>query len=513
MWAAEDTLLGRKVAIKLLSDPYLHDAAAVQRFAREGRAAAQLSSHPNVVTIFDVGQAQGTAEDPQERPFIVMAYLEGGTVGDAIRLGQVAQAQAQALEWVTQAASALDFAHSRGVVHRDIKPSNMLLDGQRVLHVADFGIARVASEDTITTVGHVFGTAAYLSPEQAVGTTATTASDRYSLAVIAYELLSGSRPFAAEHFAAQARQHADEEPAPASSHNPELPREADEVLARGLAKSPQERWSSCSEFAQALTRSLRPAPAVPKSSPALPPTLSLERAAATPRRPPERVPAARPPAERPAAARPPAERPPERPAAARRPPERPPGVPQRHFPRAAALAALAAGAVAVGVAVAAGGGDGTRTNAKLAARPPAHRAPTAVPGAAAPLPTPRAASTQSSSSTASTASATGPSTSASSVLAPAGASPDALQAQGHSLMLGGQYGAAVPILQRAVQTADHSSLTYAYALYDLGHSLRVSGNPQLAVPVLQRRLQIPNQTEIVRQELALAQQANGAGGH
>src|SRR5207248_5603457 len=140
--------------------------------------------------------------------------------------------------------AALDYAHARDVVHRDVKLSNFLLDGERVLHVTDFGIAQVSTEETLTGTGQVLGTAAYLAPERALGQQATDASDRYALTVAAYELLVGQRPFTAEHFAALARAHVEDPPPPASRSNPDLPRAHDAVLARGLAKRPEERYAT-----------------------------------------------------------------------------------------------------------------------------------------------------------------------------------------------------------------------------------------------------------------------------
>ncbi len=244
VWCAEDQVLGRRVAVKLLSDPYATDPTSVRRFQREARVAARLSGHRHVVTIYDVGRcADG-------RPFIVMEYLPGGTVADALHVGEVAPEEA--IRWIREAAGALDYAHGRGVIHRDIKPGNLLLDCDRVLHVADFGIARIGTDDTITRSDQVFGTAGYLSPERVVGRPATEASDRYSLAVAAFELLAGERPFTAEPFAAQARQHLEAPPPRASALNPELSRRVDAVLARGMAKAPEDRWPSACAFAEAL---------------------------------------------------------------------------------------------------------------------------------------------------------------------------------------------------------------------------------------------------------------------
>ncbi|HEY1569585.1 MAG TPA: serine/threonine-protein kinase, partial [Solirubrobacteraceae bacterium] len=178
VWCAEDLVLGRTVAVKVLAERFAHDEMAMRRFKREARAAARVSTHAHVVTIYDVGDLEVDPRDIEStaRPFIVMEYLAGGTVADAIRVGAVRRQEA--VRWIREAASALDHAHARGIVHRDIKPANFLLNRSRVLHVADFGIARLVSEDTITSTGELFGTAAYLSPEQALGREATGASDR-----------------------------------------------------------------------------------------------------------------------------------------------------------------------------------------------------------------------------------------------------------------------------------------------------------------------------------------------
>ncbi|MEA2158827.1 MAG: eukaryotic-like serine/threonine-protein kinase [Solirubrobacteraceae bacterium] len=491
VWCARDVVLGREVAVKLLSEPFLHDVSAVHRFQREARAAAHLSGHANVVTIFDVGQTEPRTPGETGRPFIVMEYLSGGTVADALRVGEVSRDDA--LGWLQQAAEALDYAHGRGVVHRDIKPANLLLNGRRVLHVADFGIARVGTEDPITSAGQLFGTAAYFSPEQAMGRPATAASDRYALAVVAYELLVGERPFTAEHFTAQARQHVEEQPPAASERNPALPRALDAVLARGMAKSPDQRWPSAREFSEAVKTALAERPAravVPVMAPV-----------ATPKRP--RAAAARPRAGTDGPARPVFTT------------HRASGGGERR-PRAIALAALVAGVIAVAAALAAGGGGSAPTlkvthaaTGAAAARTSGHRVK--------PPATKRAATTTSPSR------ATTPTAPASSTPTPpaaggtpapgsgsASATAASLQARGHQLMLNGDYGTAVGVLRQAVAAGPGSGLTYAYALYDLGRSLRLAGDPRAAAVVLQQRLQIPNQTDVVRQELQLALRAIGA---
>ena len=268
VWCAEDGVLGRRVAIKLLADHFADDFVAVRRFKREARTAARVSEHPNIITIFDVGETVASDRRERARPFIVMEHLPGGTLADALRTGEVSRDDA--LKWLREASSALDYAHEHGVIHRDIKPANMLLDRARSLHVGDFGIARIAHEDTITKGGQLFGTAAYLSPEQARGEPGTEASDRYALAVVAFELLTGERVFAGEHFAAQARAHIEDAPPAASEVNALLPPAVDSVLTRGLAKAQDDRWPSAGAFADALTtaiRSRRPPRTGPETGP------------------------------------------------------------------------------------------------------------------------------------------------------------------------------------------------------------------------------------------------------
>jgi eukaryotic-like serine/threonine-protein kinase len=253
VWEAHDELLGRSVAVKVMASHLSEDERARKRFQREARAAAGLSSHPHVVTIYDVGEHGG-------RVFMVMELMRGGTVGDRLKANRDFSDDT-ALRWLREAAGALDAAHAAGVVHRDVKPANLLLDDHDRLAIADFGIAQVAFEDQLTATGQVLGTAAYISPEQAVGEAATAASDRYALAVVAFELLTGARPFQAEHFAAQARAHVEDEPPLASERDPNLPAAVDEVLDRGLAKEPDERWESATDMVAGLERALHAAPA------------------------------------------------------------------------------------------------------------------------------------------------------------------------------------------------------------------------------------------------------------
>jgi serine/threonine-protein kinase len=522
VWCAEDQVLGRRVAVKLLSDPYAHDGTATRRFQREARVAARLSGHRHVVTIYDVGRTG------DGRPFIVMEYLPGGTVADALRVGEVDRDQA--VRWISEAASALDYAHGRGVIHRDIKPANLLLDCDRVLHVADFGIARIGTDETITRSDQVFGTAAYLSPERAVGRSATEASDRYSLAVAAFELLVGERPFTAEPFAAQARQHLEEPPPRASARNRGLPRSVDAVLQRGLAKAPEDRWPTACAFADALEGALHADASEPKTAVLRHPMTArrARRAGAAAGAAGAGAgaavgagalagagaPAAKAgaPAAKAGATAAKAGAPAAKPARPAQPVRATPvstgtAVASRYArPRALALGALVAGAVAVAVILATQGspqkvhtashsgqaGTAARSPARhAAAAAPAPRKPAAKPAAPAPVHT---ASTP---------------TTATHPAAPTPTGADALENQGHALMVAGSYQQAIPVLEHAVTTAPAGSLTYAYALFDLGHSLRLAGDPRQAVQVLWRRMQIPNQTGVVRSELQLALQELG----
>jgi predicted Ser/Thr protein kinase len=249
IYLADDRELGRQVAVKLLDDRFASNEQLRQRFKREALTAARLSGHRHVVTIYDVGEWRG-------RPFIVMEYLPGRTLRE--RTGGEAVGAEQALAWLAQAADALDAAHELGIVHRDVKPANLLLDERGEVVVADFGIARIADDPTggMTATGTVLGTAGYLAPEQALGHGATAASDRYGLGVVAYELLTGSRPFERGSETAEAAAHIHEPAPPASSRNPQLAPAVDRVFERALAKDPNERFPSAGVFVRALRDAL-----------------------------------------------------------------------------------------------------------------------------------------------------------------------------------------------------------------------------------------------------------------
>jgi eukaryotic-like serine/threonine-protein kinase len=271
IYLARDRELGRQVAIKLLDERFADDESLRRRFQREALTAARLSGQAHVVTIFDVGEWRG-------RPFIVMEYLPGGTLADRARKRPVDRGQA--LGWLAQAATALDAAHAEGIVHRDVKPPNLLFDARGELQVVDFGIAR-AVDDTIgmTAAGTILGTAGYLSPEQARGEPASPASDRYALAVVAYELLTGGRPFEGGSATAEAAAHIHTPVPPASERGVGLPPAVDAVFERALAKSAEDRYGSAADFVAALSSALRPREEKARTRilPATPPDLPAGR--------------------------------------------------------------------------------------------------------------------------------------------------------------------------------------------------------------------------------------------
>src|SRR3954469_7700858 len=248
IFLATDRELGRVVAVKVLAERYAKDVSLRERFKREALAAARLSGNHNIVTIFDVGEHGG-------RPMIVMEHLSGGSLERRVA-GKKPCDPSQVLDWLGEAAAALDAAHAAGIVHRDVKPGNLLLDDRGHVKVADFGIASAAGLDSFTQTGTILGTAGYLSPEQARGERATAASDRYSLAVVAYELLAGRRPFESESTTAEAARHATAPIPSIHDDKPELAPAFDPVFQRALAKAPATRYPSAAEFVADLRAAL-----------------------------------------------------------------------------------------------------------------------------------------------------------------------------------------------------------------------------------------------------------------
>ena len=238
VWLAEDQELGRKVAIKMLHERYANDTQFVERFRREATHAAGLS-HPNVVSIYDRGEAEGSY-------FIVMEYVEGRTLKELIVTRGPCPVPV-AISYVRQVLAALRYAHRNGIVHRDIKPHNVLVDHEGRVKVADFGIARAGSSQ-MTEAGSIIGTAQYLSPEQARGAPVDESSDLYSTGIVLYELLTAHVPFTGETPVEIAMKHLSQVPAAPSTIRPEIPRDLDLVVLRALAKEPADRYRSAKEM-------------------------------------------------------------------------------------------------------------------------------------------------------------------------------------------------------------------------------------------------------------------------
>jgi serine/threonine-protein kinase len=415
IYRATDVALGRAVAVKVLSARYAQNEGIRGRFTREALAAARLSGEPYVVTVFDVGEHA-------ERPFIVMEYLGGGSLEERLRGG--AQDAGQALDWLDQAAAALDAAHRHGVVHRDVKPGNLLLDRDGNVHVADFGIASAAGMDALTLTGTVLGTAGYLAPEQAQGDHATPASDRYSLGVVAYELLSGRRPFESDSITAEAAAHVHEEVPPISAVKPGLPEQLDAVFRRALAKDPSQRQGTGSELVAALRTAFAEAAGATRTF-----------AAATP---------------------------------VRTEPVRGPRAPVGQWTVLGALLALAAIGGAIAAILLTGVGSGTKTAE--------HRSP------------PRTVTTVvTQQGQATTVTAPANTSSSGSGSGSGSLSGSQLNIAGYRKVLAGDYAGALPLLRQAVAKLSGVGYpNEAYANYNLGYTLLQLGSCNEAIPYLEQ---------------------------
>jgi eukaryotic-like serine/threonine-protein kinase len=244
VYLAEDQELGRRVAIKILNERHANDDQFVERFRREAKNAAGLS-HPNIVSIYDRGEAEGTY-------YIAMEFLDGRSLKELI-VSRGPAPISVAIDYARQILGALRFAHRNGIVHRDIKPHNVLVDSEGRLKVTDFGIAR-AGASQMTEAGSIIGTAQYLSPEQAKGSPVDQTSDLYSVGIVLYELLTGAVPFTGDTPVEIAMKHLSATPDPPSSHRAEIPRELDKVVLRALAKDPHERYQTAEEMDADLAR-------------------------------------------------------------------------------------------------------------------------------------------------------------------------------------------------------------------------------------------------------------------
>jgi oligopeptide transport system substrate-binding protein len=243
VYEAHQFALNRRVAIKVLPPELTFDETFVQRFVQEARAAARLS-HPNIVTIYDVGVHEG-------HYYIVMQMLDGEALSDLIqRAGRLSPERV--LRILDQIASALDYAHGQGLVHRDVKPANIIVEPGDHATLTDFGIAKAGESTRLTRTGMLVGTPEYMSPEQASGQPVGPASDIYSLGIVVYQMLAGQAPFQGGSTPALLHRQVYELPRPVRSHAPDLPKGVDAVLAKALAKDPSQRFSPAAALAGAL---------------------------------------------------------------------------------------------------------------------------------------------------------------------------------------------------------------------------------------------------------------------
>ncbi|MFN3750124.1 MAG: protein kinase domain-containing protein [Thiobacillus sp.] len=262
VYKAVDPVIERTVAIKTINLNLSKQELAgfEERFYREAKSAGRLN-HPNIITIYDVGETDGIA-------YIAMEYLEGESLRDMLDSGVVLPAEIIA-ELVSRIAAALDYAHRHHIVHRDIKPANIMVTASRDVKIMDFGIAQIPTASR-TQLGTVLGSPKYMAPEQVAGKATDSRTDIFALGVVLYEMLTGKPPFDGDNLSAIMYKILNEAPAPPSALNPRVPAAFDGVVARALAKRPEDRHPSAGEFARAL-RALaglpeagdRAAPAVP----------------------------------------------------------------------------------------------------------------------------------------------------------------------------------------------------------------------------------------------------------
>ena len=314
VYLAFDERLERNVAIKLLAEHLADDATFVSRFRREALSAARLV-HPNIVQVFDFG-----FDERQHQHFIVMEHVAGQSCAELLRDHGHLDVP-HAVDYLSQSCKGLEYAHRNGVIHRDVKPGNLLVSDTGVVKLADFGIARATDQSSITQVGSVLGTAAYLAPEQARGEEAGPRSDIYSLGVVAYQLLSGRLPYEAASLSELTLKQQREAPERLDVLDPEVPRELAQAVAMALSIDAAARPPDAMVFAEALQNGAKGrAPSTPRRpptwGPGRPPRSSRialrrpPRPAWRRRRPPLRAPASHRPAAASSRDEPPRDRPP-----------------------------------------------------------------------------------------------------------------------------------------------------------------------------------------------------------
>jgi eukaryotic-like serine/threonine-protein kinase len=489
-----DERLDREVAVKRLHADSPEDVE--QRFVREAKLGASLN-HPNLVSVFD------TATD-DEGVLIVMEYVEGEALARTLKRGPLPPERAASM--VRDVGSALDHAHAQGVVHRDVKPGNVLMRHDGVTKLVDLGIATAQDHTRLTHSGMVLGTAAYMAPEQLEGGETTPATDTYALAVVAYEALTGARAREGRTPIEIAHRIATGPPPDIRDKMPTASPQAADLLRQAMARDPRERPASAGELATGLARALDEPPTAPTR--AAPPTAATR---AAPR--PAPVPA---PAPAPArAAEPP---PPTGPA-------RRTGGPAGKRPVGAIALALVFLVLAAAVVIAAvlssgddGGGQPQRSDGgserqqaqgdrqqrdrQQEEQQPAQEEQPAEPAQEEQQPA------QEEQQPAQEEPA--PEEQTGSFDPARGAE---LNNEGYSMMQGGDYAGAVPVLQEAVSLwpEDSQDINYAYALFNLGQALNRSGNPEAAIPYLEKRLNWSDQRDTVQAELNDARQKAGGG--
>lgn len=247
VWEAEQETLGRRVALKVLAPHVARDEKARERFRREARAVGGLS-HPHLVPVFGLGETAGSA-------WIAMELIDGSTLSDRLRVEGPLPVE-DSLTLLRDLARAVAHAHERGIVHRDIKPGNVLFDAEGRARLTDFGLARAASEATLTADFALLGTPAYMSPEQALGTRVDARSDVYGLGALLYTCLAGGPPYVGDDPRSVVARVAISDPPSIASRRPGLPREVRSVVARAMARWPEDRYASAAELADALDAAL-----------------------------------------------------------------------------------------------------------------------------------------------------------------------------------------------------------------------------------------------------------------
>lgn len=280
VWVAEDPLLSRMVAVKLLHPELAVDEGLRARFRNEAIAAARLT-HPGIVATYDTGDDDGVA-------YIVMELVDGFNLRHILdRNGRLAVRDS--VDIGSQVADALDHAHRHGLVHRDVKPANVLVQPDGRVKVTDFGIAKAAGTDDLTRTGTVIGTARYLAPEQVNGGAVDGRADVYALGLVLYEMLVGRPPFGGDTDIATAVARLTSTPDPVRSARPEVPRAVEDVVARSLARDPNYRYATAKELRDALEASVRPG-SNPTSSFSSPTPAPRSTTATRPAPPPPRHP-------------------------------------------------------------------------------------------------------------------------------------------------------------------------------------------------------------------------------